>query len=401
MLLAARLVGFMDCPERGLRNPRTGVIDAANSAVASCTAGVLGSRAVIHRAALLGMLALALAGCSVAEQGDSAAPRADIELREGQPVATHRPTPLHSPEFVIRGMAADGHNLYVSGLRFAEGEAEAEGKRSSATGVIVKVPLLGLPETLAEGAFIPMSTLRIVGDRLYWHERHDSPDGPGLRSLALDGGDLERVSSLSGHSWVIHPGVIYFTRPDDEIDEGGFYRLEHRPGSTAKPKLVARRRGVVRTLLASPGEQSSDLYWTTRARKDGTWGVFRWDGDNSGVEILRSDETFASLTIDGEDFLWVTWAEDEGQPLHSLYRRPIAGGDTRILARKRGHPGFMEVFADPEHIYLTTVRGGELRRLAKAGGEVELLAGTGDRNVVSNRFNLFWVDERAVYWMRK
>jgi hypothetical protein len=66
-----------------------------------------------------------------------------------------------------------------------------------------------------------------------------------------------------------------------------------------------------------------------------------------------------------------------------------------------GAERFMEVFADERHVYLTTVRGGELRRLAKTGGEIEILAGSGDRNVVSNRFNLFWVDEKQVYWMAK
>jgi hypothetical protein len=196
---------------------------------------------------------------------------------------------------------------------------------------------------------------------------------------------------------VIRPDVVYFTRPDDEIDEGGFYVLERRGGN--KPKLVARRRGVVRTLLADTTGEA--LYWTTRARRDGTWAVWEWDGHKSGTELLRSDETFASLTVDGSDFLWVTWAEDEGVPLHSLYRRSITGGDTQVLARKRGSPGFMEVFADERHIYLTTVRGGELRRLAKTGGEIEVLAGSGDRNVASNRFNLFWMDGQQIYWMGK
>jgi hypothetical protein len=321
----------------------------------------------------------------------------DVELRDGQPVAHARPTPLYSPKFVIRGMAADGEHLYVSGLRFAEGKAGEPNPDMTPSGVIVKVPLLGMPEVLAEGAFVPMTTLRLIDDRLYWHERHDSPDGPGLRSLATDGGDLDRISDIAGHSWVIRPDVVYFTRPDDEIDEGGFYMLESNAKGNAK--LVARRRGVVRTLLAD--SDSAALYWTTRARNDGTWAVYEWDGAKSGTELLRSDETFASLVIDGEDFLWVTWAEDDDEPLHSLYRRPIAGGDTEVLARKRGQPGFMEVFVDERHVYLTTVRGGELRRLAKSGGEVEVILGSGDRNVASNRFNLFWMDEKEVFWMGK
>lgn len=342
-------------------------------------------------------LALALASITACERSTispdiSAVPRPDTELREGQPVAKHQPTPLYSPKFVVRGMAADAQHLYISGLRFPESDGD-----SLPTGVIVKVPLRGTPEVLAEGPFIPMATLQLIDDRLYWHERHDSPDGRGLRSLTTDGNDLRRLSNMAGHSWVIRPDVIYFTRPDDEIDEGGFYQLER--SSRAKPKLVGRRRGVVRTLVGSP--EGSALYWTTRARKDRTWAVYEWDGDKSGAEVLRSDETFASLALDGDHFLWVTWAEDEGQPLHSLYRRAIAGGDVEVLARKRGHPGFMEVFTDDAHIYLTTVRGGELRRLPKDGGEIELLAGSGDRNVVGNRFNLFWVHEQQVYWMQK
>lgn len=316
------------------------------------------------------------------------------KLREGQPVAEHQPTPLYSPKFVIRGMAADADHLYVSGIAFDE--KSPEGQEGTPSGVIVKVPLLGVPEVLAEGAFIPMSTLQLIDGHLYWHERHDSPDGRGLRSLSTDGGSLERISDIAGHSWVIRPDVVYFTRPDDEIDEGGFYVLER---GSSKPRLVARKRGVVRTLLQSSDGQ--ELYWTTRARNDGTWAVFEWDGDKSGSELLRSDETFASLAVDGSDFLWVTWAEDEDEPLHSLYRRPIAGGDTEVLARKLGQPGFMEVFSDERHVYLTTVRGGELRRLPKTGGDIEILAGSGDRNVVSNRFNLFWVDEKQVYWMGK
>jgi hypothetical protein len=316
------------------------------------------------------------------------------KMREGQPVAERQPTPLYSPKFVIRGMAADADHLYVSGIEFDE--RSAEGQEGTPTGVIVKVPLLGVPEVLAEGAFIPMSTLQLIDGHLYWHERHDSPDGRGLRSLSTDGGSLERISDIAGHSWVIRPDVVYFTRPDDEIDEGGFYVLER---GSSKPRLVARRRGVVRTLL--PSSDGDSLYWTTRARSDGTWAVFEWDGDKSGSELLRSDETFASLTIDGDDFLWVTWAEDEDEPLHSLYRRAIAGGDTEVLARKLGQPGFMEVFADERHVYLTTVRGGELRRLPKTGGDIEILAGSGDRQVVSNRFNLFWVDDKQVYWMSK
>ena len=337
-------------------------------------------------------LGLALwAGCDKS----GAAKTKSVELRDGQPVAQARPTPLYSPKFVIRGMVADGEHLYVSGLRFAEAKEGETNSDDAPSGVIVKVPLLGMPETLAEGAFVPMTTLRLIDDRLYWHERHDSPDGSGLRSLATDGGDLDRISDIAGHSWVIRPDVVYFTRPDDEIDEGGFYVLERE----AKPKLVARRRGVVRTLLADNAGEA--LYWTTRARRDGTWAVYEWDGAKSGKELLRSDETFASLTVDGEDFLWVTWAEDESEPLHSLYRRPIAGGDTQVLARKRGLPGFMEVFTDERHIYLTTVQGGELRRLARDGGEVELIVGSGDRNIASNRFNLFWLDDKQVFWMGK
>ena len=84
-------------------------------------------------------------------------------------------------------------------------------------------------------------------------------------------------------------------------------------------------------------------------------------------------------------------AEDEG----------AVGGEIEVLARKRGPPGFMEVLADHEHIYLTTVQGGELRRLPKAGGELEIVLGSGDRNVALNRFNLFWVDDQQVRWMRK
>jgi hypothetical protein len=291
-------------------------------------------------------------------------------------------------------MAADSNHVYVSGIAFDD--AQPEGQQGTPSGVIVKVPLLGVPEVLAEGAFIPMNTLQLIDDHLYWHERHDSPDGRGLRSLSTDGGKLERISDIAGNSWVIRPDVVYFTRPDDEIDEGGFYVLER---GSREPKLVARKRGVVRTLLkSSDGEK---VYWTTRARSDGTWAVYEWDGGKSGTELLQSDETFASLTVDGDDFLWVTWAEDEDEPLHSLYRRPIAGGDTEVLARKLGQPGFMEVFADDRHVYLTTVQGGELRRLPKTGGEIEILAGSGDRNVVSNRFNLFWVDDKQVYWMAK
>lgn len=341
-------------------------------------------------------LALSASGCDKSRGADTDNDR----LRDGMVVGQARPTPLYSPKFVIRGMAADGDHLYVSGLRFSENKTENEDGQANAdetpTGLIVKVPLLGMPEVLAEGAFVPMTTLRLIDERLYWHERHDSPDGPGLRSLAIDGGDLDRISDLAGHSWVIRPDVVYFTRPDDEIDEGGFYVLERSGG---KPKLVARRRRVVRTLFADKTGEA--LYWTTRARNDGTWAVYKWDGAKSGKELLRSDETFASLTVDGDDFLWVTWAEDENEPLHSLYRRPIVGGDTQVLARKRGLPGFMEVFADEQHIYLTTVRGGELRRQARTGGEIEVLAGSGDRNVVNNRFNLFWIDDKQVYWMSK
>lgn len=338
-------------------------------------------------------LALALPLAATACSAATVEATSGLELREGQVVAEPEPTPLYTPDFVVRGMAAGPGELYLSGLRFPEDRETTTGEAPS--GVIVKVPLLGPPETLVEGDFVPMTTLRLIDGRLYWHERHDSPAGPGLRALAIDGGDIERVSELAGHSWAITPDAVYFTRPDDEIDEGGFYVLKR---GASKPKLVVRRRGVVRTVLLDDDEQ---LYWTTRQRRDGTWAVFAWDGANSGKEVLSSDETFASLGVDGEDFLWVTWAEDDGAPLHSLYRRPIAGGDTQVLARKRGLPGFMEVFADPRHVYLTTVRGGELRRLAKGGGEVEVLAGSGDRQVVSNRFNLFWVAEAGVFWMGK
>ena len=360
----------------------------------------------------LSSLTLAMALASGCERTNS--PR-DIELRDGQPVAQIEATPLYTPDFVIRAMAADGESLYLSGLRFNEpdpdepdpgeqGEGadpgEDEGEDLPPTGVIVKVPLLGVPEVLAEGAFLPMTSLELVDGKLYWHERHDSPDGPGLRSLTTDGSTLDRISDRSGHSWVIRPDAVYFTRPDDEIDEGGFYVLEQ---GKERPRLVARRRGVVRSLLGGHGQEHAEasLYWTTRSRKNGTWGVYEWDGGKSGKELLRSDETFASISIDGEDFLWVTWAEDAGEPLHSLYRRPIAGGEVEVVARKQGLPGFMEVFADERHVYLTTVRGGELRRLPKSGGEIELLAGSGDREVASNRYNLFWVDEQRVYWRGK
>jgi hypothetical protein len=352
---------------------------------------------VIRRRLRFGLV-LALASSSACERTTVSPDAAGPELREGQPLAGSEPTPLYSPKFVIRGMAADGQHLYVSGLRYAEAK---DGEPDSLpTGVIVKLSLLGVPEILAEGAFIPMATLQLIDGRLYWHERHDSPAGRGLRSLTVDGGELERISEMSGHSWVIRPDVVYFTRPDDEIDEGGFYRLE-REQSKSKPKLVARRRGVVRTLLGNPGPTEDALYWTTRARADRSWAVFEWDGDKSGDEVLRSEETFASLILHDDAFLWVTWAEREGQPWHTLHRRPIAGGEIEVLASKQGLPGFMEVFADDTHIYLTTVSGGRLRRLPKAGGELEVLPGSGDRNAVANRFNLFWVDDQQVHWMRK
>lgn len=351
---------------------------------------VLKPRYVI-RSSLLGLLFALSTGCA-----HGVATPAAADVRDGQPIGQSRPTPLYSPKFVVRGTAADAQHLYVSGLRFADGDGGAAPGGVLPTGVIVKIPLVGMPEVLAEGAFIPMTTLRLVDDRLYWHERHDSPDGRGIRSLSLDGSELERISDLAGDSWVIKPDVVFFTRPDDEIDEGGFYRLDR---GTSKPKLVARRRGVARTLLAGPSDEA--LYWTTRARRDKTWAVYAWDGANSGTEVLASDETFASIAIDGDDFLWVTWAEDEGAPLHSLYQRPIAGGDTQVLARKRGMPGFMDVLADEQWIYLTTVEGGELRRMPKQGGELEVLLGSGDRNVAINRFNLFWVDAKQVRWMRK
>lgn len=350
---------------------------------------------------LLGLTLCIASACTPAATGMGS--EAVVEMRDGQPVAMNTPTPLYSADFVIRGMAADGEHLYVSGLRMpspGEGEGEGGGEDAPPTGVIIKAPLLGVPEVLAEGAFVPMTKLALVDGKLYWHERHDSPDGRGLRALSIAGGEIEHISELSGHSWLIEDDYFYFTRPDDEIDEGGFYVLE-RGVEGAEPKLVVRRRGVVRTLLAS--EDGSEIFWTTRQRRNGTWGVMLWDGNRKGKEVLRSDETFASMIVDGEDFVWVTWAEDEGQPLHSLYRRPIADpkAQVEVLARKHGLPGFMEVFADDRHVYLTTVQGGELRRLPKTGGEVEILEGSGDRKVVDNTYNLFWVDEQRIFWMGK
>lgn len=319
-----------------------------------------------------------------------------VALREGQAVAQQRPTALYTAKFVIRAVTVDAEALYVSGLRFTPAD-DPEAPAPLPTGVIMKVPLLGVPTELAAGDFIPMGKLERVGDRLYWHQRDDSPAGAGLRSVAISGGEIERVSNIAGDSWVIVADVVYFTRPFDEIDEGGFYQLElGKP--KARPKLMARRKGVVRSVLA---DAQGHVYWLTRKRRDGTWAVFEWDGERSGKEVLRSDETFASLMIDGEDFLWVTWAEDEGQPLHSLYRRPIHGDDTQVLARKLGPPGFMDVFTDERHVYLGTVRGGELRRLDRAGGEIEVVVGSGDRMAIDNRYNLFWVDGQQVFWRGK
>lgn len=355
---------------------------------------------VLARAGLgvIGLLAVLL-GCHepvVTSQPN----REDVEIREGQAVAQQRATSLYTAKFVIRALAVDADNLYVSGLRFGKPSKDPEADAPLPTGVIMKVPLLGVPVELAAGDFIPMTKLELVDDRLYWQERDDSPAGTGLRSLAITGGEIERVSTFAGDSWVIGAKAVYFTRPVDEIDEGGFYRLERK--SRAKPKLQARRRGVVRALLA---DDQGNVYWLTRKRRDGTWAVFEWDGERSGTERLHSDETFVSLEIEGDDFLWVTWAEDEGQPLHSLYRRPIhvgkQGGDTEVLARNLGPPGFMEVFADEHHFYLSTIRGGELRRIGKAGGEIEVVTNSGDRMATDNRFNLFWVDGQQVFWRGK
>ncbi len=342
----------------------------------------------------IGLLAVVL-GCREPEV--SVAPvRESVSTRDGHAVAEQRPTALYTAKFVVRGLTVDADNLYVSGLRFANPAEDPEAAEPLPTGVIVKVPLLGMPIELAEGDFIPMTKLELVDDRLYWNEREDSPDGAGLRSLAIEGGPVNKVSSLAGNSWLVRPDVVYFTRPVDEIDEGGFYRLALEP--KARPKLQVRRRGVIRSLLA---DDQGHVYWLTRKRRDGTWAVFEWDGERSGTELLHSDETFASLIIDGDDFLWVTWAEDEGQPLHSLYRRAIHGGDTEVLARKLGPPGFMEVFSDEGHIYLGTVSGGELRRLPRDGGEIEIVAGSGDRRVLDNRFNLFWLADQQVFWRGK
>lgn len=352
-------------------------------------------------------LALTLVGCRKASERTTALPEG-VGMREGEAVAQQRPTALYTAKFVIRALAVDGNDLYVSGLRFPKppkpGEAAPAPDAPAAlpTGVIMKVPLLGVPTELASGEFIPMDKLELVDGRVYWHQRDDSPAGAGLRSIASAGGEVEQVSSKSGDSWVIVDDVVYFTRPFDEIDEGGFYRLE-LGSAKARPKLVARRKGVARSLLA---DAEGHVYWLTRKRRDGTWAVFEWDGDRSGTEVLQSDETFASLMIDGQDFLWVTWAEDEGQPLHSLYRRQIhaqgdARGDTQVLARKLGPPGFMSVFTDERHIYLGTVQGGELRRLARGGGEVEVVAGSGDRMALDNRNNLFWVEGQQVFWRGK
>lgn len=355
---------------------------------------------LVHARAGLGWLGLvaALLGCR--EPVASVAPeREDVELRDGHAVAQQRATALFTAKFVIRGLAVDADNLYVSGLRFPKPSKDPEAIEPLPTGVIMKVPLLGVPIELAEGDFLPMTKLELFEGRLYWNERHDSPDGRGLRSLAIDGsddGEIERVSTMAGDSWVVRSDVVYFTRPVDEIDEGGFYRLDRK--SKTRPKLQVRRRGVIRSLLA---DDQGHLYWLTRKRRDGTWAVFEWDGDRAGTERLHSDETFVSLTIDGDDFLWVTWAEDEGQPLHSLYRRPIQGGDTEVLARKLGPPGFMEVFADETHLYLGTILGGELRRITRDGGEIEVVAGSGDRMALDNRFNLFWVEGQQVFWRGK
>jgi hypothetical protein len=346
-------------------------------------------------------VALTLVGCRKARDAATALPEG-VGMREGEAVAQQRPTALYTAKFVIRALAVDGNDLYVSGLRFPKpakpGEPESD---ALPTGVIMKVPLLGVPTELVSGEFIPMDKLEIVEGRVYWHQRDDSPAGAGLRSIASSGGAIEQVSSKSGDSWVIVDDVVYFTRPFDEIDEGGFYRLA-LGDAKARPKLVARRKGVARSLLA---DAEGHVFWLTRKRRDGTWAVFEWDGDRSGTEVLQSDETFASLVIDGPDFLWVTWAEDEGQPLHSLYRRGIhggeGGGDTQVLARKLGPPGFMSVFADERHIYLGTVQGGELRRLARSGGEIEVVGGSGDRLAIDNRYNLFWVEGQQVFWRGK
>lgn len=341
-------------------------------------------------------MALTLLGCRKVQEGASTQLPEGVGMREGEAVAQQRATALYTAKFVIRALAVDGNDLYVSGLRFPK-PSDDEAPAALPSGVIMKVPLLGVPTELVSGAFIPMDKLEIVGDRLYWHQRDDSPEGAGLRSMPKTGGAIEQVSSKSGDSWVIVDDVVYFTRPFDEIDEGGFYRLELGKAK-ARPKLVARRKGVARSLLA---DAEGHVYWLTRKRRDGTWAVFEWDGDRSGTEILASDETFASFVIDGQDFLWVTWAEDEGQPLHSLYRRPIHGDDTQVLARKLGPPGFMSVFTDERHIYLGTVQGGELRRLARSGGEVEVVSGSGDRLALDNRYNLFWVVGQQVFWRGK
>lgn len=250
----------------------------------------------------------------------------------------------------------------------------------------------GLPIILATGQRRPRALTHADG-WLYWAT---GAPGGGVVRMPAEGGDIELVVRSDDHvtAVAVRGDVVAWTTFGDGLATGtvGVTTLGG-PSVT----LATKQKQPAAIVL-----DDAQVYWACHGLKRpsyfGDGSVVRRPREGTKRYVIAKNHRLAGgLVADDAHLYWATGADpaDPRDASGGVWRRRKDGGAvTRLTSSGSLDAGDLAV--DATHVYwLRSIRP-KLCRVAKAGGEVEVLARAGD--AFAGFAHGLAVDERSVYW---
>jgi len=179
------------------------------------------------------------------------------------------------------------------------------------------------------------------------------------------------------------------------VDEGYIYWASRYLGVYRMPKAggAAEQLDSTTSLAVRIAIDTTSVYWflhDTGVHGDAIGLIKTPIGGGFGTALVEPTGYPIDVAADGQH-VFLSWRPQYGGDPNVIAQVPVAGGSVVTLDTPSDYPGLLALDAD--NVYYT-VADGTVRRVAKGGGSVEVLAsGQGTPTSIT-------VDDAAVYWTR-
>jgi len=251
----------------------------------------------------------------------------------------------------------------------------------------------------------------LVAGHLYWTQQDADDPGYGrgdngpprsVVRMPVEGGAVEVIAAgLDTPNEVAVSGDEVAITCEGPFD---YHRKEEVHGMIVRVTLGGSKPRVVATKQRRPESIAfvdDDLYWVNGGWKwpdyfaDGAVMRMKRDGGTKRWVVRKNQPMASSLLVDDEHLYWVTSATSFDRSLvGAIYRRPRHGGPVVALATFDETDGAL-LAHDATHIYWLSSGVGVMYRVAKAGGEPQLMMTCDERILIAHSFA---VDDHRVYW---